>query len=271
MKLRWLLPSLALAFLSAHASAAALNPGDAAPALKVGKWMKGDAVEKLEPGQVYVVEFWATWCGPCRTSIPHLTELTTKFAGKATFIGVSVFEREKTDEERFKKVGDFVTEMGSKMDYRVAADAADKAMATNWMEASGERGIPTAFIVDKEGKIAWIGHPMGDLEKTLDAVVEAKWDAKAFAAGRTMARAADEEEQKLMTPILKLARENKPKEAIEALDKVIAEHADYAEKTGFFRFSLLVKSDEPQPTHSRSNSPMALSRMNRRGSRRSRG
>jgi len=63
-----------------------------AAALKISDWVKGKPVD-LAAGkgkQVYVIEFWATWCGPCRTSIPHLTELQKKFKDKGvTFVGVS--------------------------------------------------------------------------------------------------------------------------------------------------------------------------------------
>ena len=139
-----------------------LGVGDAAPKLNVKSFVKGEPVSAFEPGKNYVVEFWATWCGPCKTSIPHLTELQKKNPG-VTFIGVSIWE---DDQEQVKP---FVDEMGDKMAYRVAVDsipdkekADEGAMAKTWMTAADQNGIPTAFIVNKEGKIAWIGHPMDD-------------------------------------------------------------------------------------------------------------
>ena len=75
---------------TAPAPASELKIGDKAPALQVAKWLKGTPVKAFEPGKVYVVEFWATWCGPCKQSIPHLTELQKKYAGKVKFVGVAV-------------------------------------------------------------------------------------------------------------------------------------------------------------------------------------
>jgi thiol-disulfide isomerase/thioredoxin len=135
-----------------------LKVGSPAPAMQAGKWVQGEAVTSFEPGKVYVVEFWATWCGPCRRTIPHLNEVYTKFKDKGlVVIGQNCWE----DEEG--KVPEFVKSMGDKMTYRVALDDKTKdakgAMATTWMDAAGRGGIPSAFVVDKQGKIAWIGHP----------------------------------------------------------------------------------------------------------------
>ncbi|MCE1228518.1 MAG: TlpA family protein disulfide reductase [Firmicutes bacterium] len=158
-----------------------LTVGDAAPALKVGRWVKGGPVASLQKGKVYVVEFWATWCGPCRETIPHLTKMAKAHAGKATFIGVNVWER-GAGPALEKRVDDFVKEMGDKMDYAVARDS-DNVMAKTWMEAAQQRGIPAAFIVDAKGLIAFIGHPgEDDFEKILDEVIAGKYDLKAAKA-----------------------------------------------------------------------------------------
>jgi thiol-disulfide isomerase/thioredoxin len=166
--------------LGGRAAAEVLSVGDPAPKLEVKEFVKGENVPSLEKGKVYVVEFWATWCGPCRTSIPHLTELQKKNKD-AIFIGVSVWEQDQA------KVQPFVKEMGDKMDYRVALDDVgegkgnDGKMAKNWMQAAQADGIPTAFIVDRGGMVAWIGHPM-QMEKPLEQILSGKWDlAKASA------------------------------------------------------------------------------------------
>jgi hypothetical protein len=90
------------------------------------------------------------------------------YKDKVTFIGVSVWEQ---DEDAEAKVDSFVKDMGNKMDYAVARDTSANAMAKNWLQAAGVKGIPSAFIVDGSGKIAWIGHPMEDMDKAIDKVL----------------------------------------------------------------------------------------------------
>jgi len=123
--------------------------------------------------KVYIVEFWATWCGPCVSSIPHLNELHQHLKDKGlVVVGQNVWEREQ------EKVEPFVKMMGDKMTYRVAMDqlgegeAAEGVMARTWMRAAGQNGIPTAFIVEKEGRIAWIGHPLSLKESLLEEICD---------------------------------------------------------------------------------------------------
>jgi thiol-disulfide isomerase/thioredoxin len=157
------LPGLAL-------SLAAAELGDPVAPLKISEWIKGDPVNLADAKgkKIVVVEFWATWCPPCRTSIPHLTDLAKKFKDKdVVIVGIS--------DEKPPVVKSFVEKMGPKMDYVVAIDD-DNATAEGYMRAYDQNGIPHAFIVDKSGRVVWHGHPMGGLDKALEEVVAGKLD-----------------------------------------------------------------------------------------------
>lgn len=148
--------------------------GSKAPELQIAKFVKGDSVNGFETGQVYVVEFWATWCGPCIAAFPHLSELQAHHGDKARFIGVNVWEGVDDQTERMDKVESFVADQGDRMSYTVAVEAGS-AMADTWMKPAGQNGIPAAFIVDGTGHVAWIGHP-GSIEEPLADVIAGKFD-----------------------------------------------------------------------------------------------
>jgi thiol-disulfide isomerase/thioredoxin len=85
--------------------AAVLSPGSPAPALEVREWIRGAPIDALSAEGTYVVEFWATWCGPCAESIPHLTEMAKAHAN-VRFVGISVLE----DNDK-QQVQEFVAKM----------------------------------------------------------------------------------------------------------------------------------------------------------------
>lgn len=154
--------------------------------LKGLEWVKGSPVA-FESGNVYIIEFWATWCGPCKVSIPHLTKIQKKYKDKGvTIIGIST--------EAPETVKPFVKKMGDQMDYTVAVDVNGFAQK-NYMRAFNVNGIPHAFIVNSNGKIAWNGHPLDGMETILDLVVVGNFDPAAYAKKKAEAEAL---QQKIM-------------------------------------------------------------------------
>lgn len=183
--------------------AGAVEIGDKAPALDRLTWISGDAVQPDKPDgkTVYVVEFWATWCAPCRTTIPHLGELQKKFGPKGVvFVGIS-------DEEE-SVIKNFMKEV--KMDYRIATDP-KKTIADTWRKTV--EGIPHAFVVDSKGMIVWQGHPMDGLEGVLDDILAGSFDPHA-------AQAREAASEKLM----RLLADNNYDEAMKLLEEELAKN-----------------------------------------------
>jgi len=192
--------------------------GDKAPVITVDAWVKGDEVKSFESGKVYVVEFWATWCGPCIAAFPHLSELQSKYKGKVVVVGTNIWERPYND-ETLEKVKTFVAEQGDKMAYTVAFDGKGAETDAAYMKAAGRNGIPSAFIVNQDGKIAWMGHPMS-MDKVLEEVVAGKYDIE---AAQKKAKADKENEGKLSEAKAKLqkaGRAEKWDEVAAALDEL---------------------------------------------------
>ncbi|CUU37068.1 MAG: redoxin family protein [Armatimonadetes bacterium] len=216
-----------------------LKEGDTPPPIKVARWIKGEPVTEFRKDHVYVVEFWATWCGPCRQSIPHLTELAKKHQGKVTIIGVSVWERVPIEE-----VEKFVRNMGEKMNYTVAADDSERTMAKTWMEAAQQRGIPTAFVI-AGGRIVWIGHPMA-MDEPLEEILKGTFNWQEAARKRQEAEKREALIEEALQGIQKLVQQRKFGEAVAELDKFLEKHPDLRAELAFFRFNLLIRHDESQ-------------------------
>ncbi len=199
-----------------------LGIGDPAPAIAIKEWVTGEAVEGFEEGQVYVVEFWATWCGPCLASMPHIAQLQTEYGDDIQFIGIT---REDIDvvtgfldgeQSAGKTWRDVIT-------YRMAIDA-DDATNNAYMLAAGQNGIPTAFIVGRDGVVEWIGHPMS-IDQPLASVTGGTWD-------RVAAIAEFQKQQRLQDAMLELTtlyRAGKYDEALAVLDAIEAEDGGSAQ------------------------------------------
>ena len=152
-------------------SSAADRRGQAIPGFKVTKWL----TPAPDPGQRLVaVDFWATWCGPCKAAIPHMNELNQKYGKDILFVGISD-EQESAFNSGMKKSNlkpDSFT-------YSLALDPA--SMLKRFFEV---KGIPHMAIWSPDGVVRWQGHPMTLSEEDIEKLVAANRANAKPAAGK---------------------------------------------------------------------------------------
>jgi thiol-disulfide isomerase/thioredoxin len=127
-----------IALLALSPLAASAKP---APSFTV-KTLEGKPLKSSDLRQKpVVVDFWATWCGPCRASMPHLSAMQTRYEKRGlTVIGLSV------DERGPQEVKKFANQLGVKFTLAMAND--------DVLDAYGPiRSIPTTFFINRKGDI----------------------------------------------------------------------------------------------------------------------
>jgi cytochrome c biogenesis protein CcmG/thiol:disulfide interchange protein DsbE len=159
---RWITKCLTILCLSTLGSLAfsqELSVGDEAPLLEADEWINVDGPVDFvnDEGRYTVVEFWATWCPPCRTTIPHLNAMYERFADEVAFISLTDEGREQADIDGFMDYFEMI--------YPVATGS------NSWSDY-GVTGIPHAFVVDADGIIVWTGHPLDGLEEVIEAYID---------------------------------------------------------------------------------------------------
>lgn len=181
-----LLAALAAVHLAAQTPAtppkreAAIKAGDVAPELKVAEWVKGAPITRFEPGKVYLVEYWATWCGPCIGNIPHLNALQKKY-GKDGLVVIGMTNPDldagatsaRKENNTLQQVRDFVAGQGDRMDYHVAYDTPMRETYKSMMGTLG--GIPHAFLIGRDGRLAVDYHPFY-LDDAIAKVMAGTWN-----------------------------------------------------------------------------------------------
>ena len=125
--------------------------------LSAGKWINLEKPVTLEDlrGKVVLVEFWATWCGPCVEAIPHLNELSEKYPRKDFQMLSFVEEGHQTMDRLLRR---------TPVKYPIGLESSA-------LDAYGITGIPHAFVIDRQGRVAWEGH---SASPEMEAVITAE-------------------------------------------------------------------------------------------------
>jgi thiol-disulfide isomerase/thioredoxin len=211
--------------------------GMLAPQLGSIEVIKGEAPGEWQPGHVYVLDFWATWCTPCIDSIPHMTSIAKRWADQDVHvIGTAIWPR-----KNMTPVAEFVAEYDQLMGYTVAKDIGRRS-ARDLVEAAGQYGIPYVVVVDGEGRIAWTGHPMDGLSLVLEDVVAGTFDLAEFERRKTerMARA-----DVLIEDFQKAAKAEDWDALVKITDELVSLDESMSGQFAFFHYVALLRQNKP--------------------------
>ncbi|MCE1228942.1 MAG: TlpA family protein disulfide reductase [Firmicutes bacterium] len=129
-----------------------------APRLDLREWLNGEVTPAQMKGKIVLIDFWATWCGPCRRAIPHNNQLAKKYAAKGVVVmGVCGGGRD----EQMAKVA---KECGATYPNARMSEATQSAWKVQYW--------PTYAVVDRKGMVRAIGVEPDAVEAILDLLLQ---------------------------------------------------------------------------------------------------
>lgn len=154
-----------------------LTVGDPAPPLVISEWLSGDAVDAFAGDRIYLIEFWASWCGPCVASLPRLDALARRHGDRLVAVALTTLDEDNDRSAIRRTINAPDTAWGNAPAFRVAIDAGSQT-ADAYRRASRETALPHAYLIDGAGRLAWHGHP-ADADPVVDALCRGTWDRAA--------------------------------------------------------------------------------------------
>jgi thiol-disulfide isomerase/thioredoxin len=226
-------------------------PGDEAPTIHAAQWLRGDPVEHYLPGHVYIVDLWATWCGPCLTAMPLLRDFQDRYPEDLTVIAMNVWELQP------KRVPDLVKARADSIPSTVAVDSIPPGKEFNegltavaFLGTSDAVSIPRTYLIDKKGRIAWIGTP-DQLEDPLTQVLAGSWDLEAYAANYVRKMKVELKYRELSKPVETAVAQRRWQDALDASEAVVSADSSFAPKiahSGFIFTAMSILNEDAPST-----------------------
>lgn len=210
----------------------ALAVGDRAPELDIAGWAKGPAIT-LGDGQVTIVVLWSTWSDQSVSALGYLTDLHDRTGAEVRVLGVATFEP-----GQMGTLDPFVRGRGREIGFPVALDNKTSTYDA-YCVASGSPGIPTAFVVDRRGRIAWIGHPFDGLDDVLEQVRAGSWDIEAARAQFLRRARVKERTMPMLESVTQALEQGEVERALDLYDQIIAIEPTINGTYAFQKFILL--------------------------------
>ncbi len=210
-----------------------LNAGSPAPAIKGAAWSVGKPLNAFAAGSLTALTFWSATGDQDMQVLQGLFEMTKRYP-KVRFAVVAV--QDSAGPEPVRKAAAAAKAAG----FTFGQDTTG-ALAKAWLVAADEQDMPMAFLVGKDGNLAWIGDPRGGLDWALRQSEAGTWNVAQFAKERAKEKADNARYARIMT----LVRSGKAREGLADLDKWMASDKEMAKRMVLVRFDILMRADEP--------------------------